>query len=592
MRELTMKTLLLTGAIVIIVVTVFMLLGLENKPKQHAVVGFSPTASCQFSEGQTTAFKIESSVTAQNHSDVFAGIMSWHVDKLSGDTAQIRASFSNVKLEQDMTLLEERAESPQGKIFFLEVNKNCKITSTAFTKSWEAKTRLLVAALLDNLTFALPKADTSQWQLSALDGLGDYTAHFSLINGSPLQIQRDKTDHLIRGAVDNFGLMLSLNKSTATATFNRANPLWWQSITGEEEISVKVQNEPEIVMLQKFSLHRDEGLFTTIEQVDWSMAEKLTPYDLPAQFSEVVVSYQSYEQAFSSFISAIKESSPRYYAAALEMAAWLKEHPEDVDLLVSQIYAELDDDARPTAFLALQLSGLRNATQALSEMVFDANLSQGDQSRAASALADIGVPTQEVADLLLSRATIKDIAGNSSLLGVGTMVDRSDDPVLREHIIDSLQQQFADTATISDRLTLIDSMGNTADPAFTDILSEQLTSQSDTTRRRAADALARLPSEQAQPVLLKALSSENNSSVSTALIKALKDSGAASSDVVDALAMRINSSDPQLRVASIDLLGAQQTETAKKLLVTQYKRETDVHVKKRIGRYLPAKDLR
>ncbi|MEX7539430.1 hypothetical protein SGI37_20650, partial [Providencia rettgeri] len=72
--------------------------------------------------------------------------MSWHIDKLSGDTAQIRASFSNVKLEQDMTLPEERAESPQGKIFFLEVNKNCKITSTAFTKSWEAKTRLLVAA--------------------------------------------------------------------------------------------------------------------------------------------------------------------------------------------------------------------------------------------------------------------------------------------------------------------------------------------------------------------------------------------------------------------------------------------------------------
>lgn len=587
-----MKTVLLASAVVIIAGTVFIKFGGISKPNQPEVVGLLQPASCDFSEGQKSAFKVESSVTADTQSDTFKAIMSWHVDEFNGDIAKIRASFSDVELKQAMTLPEERADFPQGQIFFLEVNKSCIITSTAFTKSWEPKTQLLVAALLDNLTFSLPKKSASHWQLSALDGLGDYTAHFSLINESPVQIQRNKTEHLIRGGVDNFGLMLSVNKSTATATFNRANPLWWQSITGEEEISVKVQNEPEILMLQTFSLQRDDQLFTAIEKIDWSMAEKSTPYDLPAQFDETVQIRQSYDETFDSFINAINDPSPRYYEAALEMAAWLKKHPEDVDLLVSEIYGALDDEARPTAFLALQLSGLNNATDALSEMVFDANLSQGDQSRAASALADIGMPSLEVADLLLSRSTIKDIAGNTSLLGVGSMVDRSDDPLLRKHIIDSLQQHFADTALLSEQLTLIDSMGNTADPAFTELLTEQLTSQSDTTRRRAADALARLPSEQAQPALLQALSSENNSSVSTALIKALKDSGAASSEVVNVLAMRINSSDPQLRVASIDLLGAQQTQTAKKLLATQYKRETDVHVKKRIGRYLPAKDLR
>ncbi|MBB1331832.1 hypothetical protein H5154_06480 [Pseudoalteromonas sp. SR44-5] len=62
--------------------------------------------------------------------------------------------------------------------------------------------------------------------------------------------------------------------------------------------------------------------------------------------------------------------------------------------------------------------------------------------------------------------------------------------------------------------------------------------------------------------------------------------------MVDALAKRVNSLDPQLRAASIDLLGAQQTQEAKNLLVTQYKRESDVYIKRRIGRYLSAKDLR
>ena len=592
MSKITMKSVLLASAVVIIAGTVFIKFGLVSKPNQLEVAGLLQPASCDFSEGQKSAFKVESSVTAENQSDTFKGVMSWHVDEFNGDIAKIRASFTDVELKQSMTLPEERADSPQGQIFFLEVNKSCIITSTAFTQSWEPKTQLLVAALLDNLTFSLPKKNASHWQLSALDGLGDYTAHFNLVNESPVQIQRAKNNHLTRGAVNDFGLILSVNKSIATATFNRGMPLWWQSITGEEEISVKVQNEPEIRMLQTFSLQRDDQLFTAIEQIDWSMAEKSTPYDLPAQFDETVQIRQSYDETFDSFINAINDPSPRYYEAALEMAAWLKKHPEDVNLLVSEIYGALDDEARPTAFLALQLSGLNNATDALSEMVFDANLSQGDQSRAASALADIGEPSREVADLLLSRSTMKDIAGNTSLLGMGSMVDRSDDPLLREYIIDSLQQNFADTASQSEQLTLIDSMGNTADPAFTELLSEQLISQSEATRRRAADALARLNSEQAQPALLKALSSENNSSVSAALVKALKDSGAASSDVVDALAKRVNSLDPQLRAASIDLLGAQQTQEAKNLLITQYKRESDVYIKRRIGRYLSAKDLR
>ena len=592
MSKITMKKGLLVSAVIILAITVLTTFEWYDEPKKDVVNTYFQPASCDFIKGQETAYKIESSTTANNQTDSFKAIMSWHVDELNGDIAKIRASFSHVEFEQAMTLPEERAESPQGKVFFLDINKHCIITSTAFTTSWNAKTRLLVAALLDNLTFKLPEKNESQWQLSAIDGLGDYTAIFDLVNDSPLQIQRRKTKHLTRGSVEEFGLMLSVKKSIATSTFNRNTPFWWQSISGEEQISVNVQNEPEILLVQTFSLERAEHLFTPIEHVSWRTAEKLTPYDLPAHFDESIVSHLSYEETFDSFINAIKAPSPRYYDAALEMAAWLKKHPEDVDLLVSEIYGTLDDEARPTAFLALQLSGLSIATEALSEMLFDANLSLGDQSRAASALADIGVPSLEVADLLLSRSTVKDSAGNTSLLGVGSMVDRSDDPLLREHIIDSLRQNFADTASQSEQLTLIDSMGNTADPAFTELLSEQLISQSEAKRRRAADALARLNSDKAQPALLKALISENSSSVSAALIKALKDSGAASSDVVDALAKRVNSADPQLRVASIDLLGAQQTQEAKNLLITQYKRESDVYIKRRIGRYLSAKDLR
>ncbi|WP_240222694.1 HEAT repeat domain-containing protein [Rheinheimera hassiensis] len=566
----------------------------ENSgPAQADLAASAPqAASCHLSVGQTAAFRFSSTVTAEGQSDTFEGVMSWQVEALNAGVARVRASFSKVSLSQDMTLAAERAASPQGLPFFLQVDSNCAISGTAFAPQWQPKSRLLVATQLDNFTFLLPQAGATQWQSAALDGLGDYTAHFSLLSQAPLQIQRQKTDHLIRGAADSFGIKISLQKSQATAMFNPAQPLWWQAISGEEIVSLQVAGQPEVIMQQRFSLQRDDQLFAAIPQTDWALAEKSVPYDLAPEFDEFITQQQSYTEAYTDFVSAITDSPPRYFDAALEMAAWLKKHPEDVDLLVAELRGQMADDARPTAFLALQLSGLNNAREALSDMVFDATMSQGDQSRAASALADLGTPRQDVAELLLARAAVKDIAGNASLLGAGSMVDRSDDPALRQYIMQSLQQQLVSTADQSERLILIDSMGNTGDAAFVDVLSQELSAQSTATRRRAADAISRLPAEQARPALLDALVLESDPQVSTALIDALKHAGATSPELVDVLEKRINSSDANQRAATIELLGSQQTERAQQLLIAQYKRETDAQLKMQIGRYVPARALR
>lgn len=551
-----------------------------------------PAAGCQLAVGQTAAFHFSSTVTAEGQSDTFEGVMSWQVEALNAGVARVRASFSKVNLSQDMTLAAERAESPQGLPFFLQVDSNCAISSTVFAPQWQPKSRLLVATQLDNFTFLLPPAGAAKWQSAALDGLGDYTAHFSMLSQTPLQIQRHKADHLIRGAADSFGIKIAVQKSQATAIFNPSQPLWWQAISGEEIVSLQVAGQPEVIMQQRFSLQRDDQLFAAIAQTDWALAEKSVPYDLAPEFDEFTTQQQSYTETYVAFISAITDTPPRYFDAALEMAAWLKKHPEDVDLLVAELRGQMDDDARPTAFLALQLSGLNNAREALSDMVFDTTMSQGDQSRAASALADLGTPRQDVAELLLSRAMIKDIGGNASLLGAGSMVARSDDPALRQYIMQSLQQQLVGTSDQSERLILIDSMGNTGDASFVEVLSHELSAESEATRRRAADAISRLPAEQARPALLDALVQESDPQVSTALIDALKHAGATSPELVDVLEKRINSSDANQRAATIDLLGSQQTERAQQLLIAQYKRETDARIKMQIGRYVPARALR
>lgn len=549
-------------------------------------------ANCSLTPGQTAAFELSSAVTAEGQSDSFKGVMSWQVEELNNGIARVRAKFNNVSLTQNMTLAAERATLPEGLPFFLEIDSNCAISSKAFPTEWQARARLLVATQLDNLTFLLPESGKTKWQIPALDGLGDYTAHFSLLGQDPLQIQRLKTDHLIRGAADSFGIHISLNKSVATATFDTAQPLWWQAVSGEEQMSMRTAGAPEIMMEQRFSLKRNDQLFSAIPQSSWALAEKTTPYDLPPELNELVTVHKSYHDAYHAFSSAIADKPPRYFDGALEMAAWLKQHPQDVDVLVAELRGQMDDDARPTAFLALELSGLTQARDALSIMLYDGSMSIGDQARAASALADLGAPSLEVADLLLLRAKTKDLAGNASLLGVGTMLDRTEDPGLRQHIMQSLQDQLASAADPSDRLILIDSIGNTGEAAFVEVLSQELISQSTATRRRAADALSRLPVEQARPALLNALTQENDPQVSIALIDALTDTGATSLELVDVLEKHISSPNANQRAATIDLLGAQKTERTRQLLIAQYKVETDVELKQRIGRYLPAKELR
>jgi len=587
------KVLVLAAATATIVVVIAFKPWRSSGPTQADIAASAaPAASCSFSVGQTAAFRFSSTVTAEGQSDTFEGVMSWQVEALNDGVARVRAAFDKVNLSQDMTLAAERAVSPQGLPFFLQVDSNCSITGTAFAPQWQPKSRLLVATQLDNFTFLLPPASVTQWQSSALDGLGDYTAHFSVLSHAQMQIQRHKTDHLIRGAADSFGIKIAVHKSQATAMFNPSQPLWWQTISGEEIVSLQVAGQPEVMMQQRFSLQRDDQLFAAIPQTDWALAEKSVPYDLAPEFDEFTTQQQSYTETYAAFISAITDTPPRYFDAALEMAAWLKKHPEDVDLLVAELRGQMADDARPTAFLALQLSGLNNAREALSDMMFDTTMSQGDQSRAASALADLGTPRQDVAELLLSRAMIKDIGGNASLLGAGSMVARSTDPALRQYIMQSLQQQLVDASDQSERLILIDSMGNTGDATFVEVLSHELSAESEATRRRAADAISRLPAEQARPALLDALVQESDPQVSTALIDALKHAGATSPELLDVLEKRISSSDTNQRAATIDLLGAQQTERAQQLLITQYKRETDAHIKMQIGRYVPAKALR
>lgn len=555
----------------------------------------SAAARCLFVPHQTLAFHMTSTVSAHGETDRFSAVMNWEVDEVTAEHTRVRAAFSNVAFSQELTLAQERATSPEGLPFVLEIQPDCSIAQLGFSAAWQPATRMLVSTLLDNFTFRLPLSQSHQWHSEEADGLGKYSAAFALEATDPVMIRRHKNNHQARGETAAFGLDVKLLQADAVGIFTPASPGWWHSVNGQEEMAFLMPGQDPIHMVQHFTLQRDNSRFTAVAALNWNDADFSNPYNVAVKLlptDTLAGQFQNYDEAHQAFATAINEQPPRYYDAALAMAAWLKQHPQDVQILVAELLADLPANMRPTAFFALQLSGTGEARTALSELINNDTLSITDQARAASALADIGKPERETVDLLLNRAETADTAGSVSLLGVGSMMSRISDGELKEHVISSLQQRNAAAGSLSDELLVLDAMGNSGAAEFMPVLTEKLTSDSTSVRRHAALALAKIPGGEAGKILLQQLSTEEDAKVTSTLFKALKTAGTDMSDVLPALDNRLTSAADTQRAAIVELLGSQDTDDARQLLAAQFKRETNARIQQRIGRYVPADMLR
>lgn len=600
-----MKRLLSVLIVAIIIGGVFVVDKMWILPKADLVVLSSDVyqaTNCRLSPGERAAFRLNSTVTAQGQSDRFDSTMSWEVVALNEGVARVRAAFSSVAFTQELSLPSERASSPEGLPFFLEIDSKCAVVTKAFSSKWDVKTRLLVSTQIENYAFVLPETGQRTWEVKAFDGMGSYTANFTRVDQPSLLIRREKSHHLSKRGAESFGISISLDNARAQANFDEALPMWWQSVSGQEHVTVRAPGQPEVTMIQHYSLERDDAQFVSVPMLKWddpdvsiaknSASDYRSSQPKSSEFSVLKNKHQSYSGARAAFNQAISETPPLYFDAALELAGWLKENPADVGILIAELYGDLDEESRPTVFHALQLSGTSEAKKALIEIIDERALSDIDQARAVSALADLDEPSQEVVDVLLDRAKTDDTAGKVSILAVGTMASRADNTALRQHMLTALNDRHSAASYTSERLVLLDAMGNTKDERFLELLNDELGSSTHDIRRHAALALSKLPAEMAKPVLFSRLMEEQDPRVSTTLIKALKKTGAASVELTAALDQLLTQSRDNQRTAIVDLLGAQSSNDARQLLAKQFKREKNVHIKQRIGRYLPAEALR
>ncbi len=579
----------------------------ESRTAARTAKTATPAAPrCHFEPGERAAFALESTVrdVRGEETDHLRGTLSWEVaEQLSASRWRLRAAFSGVSHSQTLTLPEERVTGPLTDAFFVDVDASCRLVDFGFAQDWDARKRRLVQATLATHEFVLPPTGRStSWTASQVDGLGSFEASYAIARGTTArELRVDRRKPAYDGlAGEAFGVSLVVVDSRATAQFDRERPQWLTASSGLERVQILVQGQVEADLLQRFSLVRDDARFVAVPSLSPDDADFRDPADLEIEHERLVdaeQAHRSYEEALEAFLGRFAggDEDPSY-AAARELAAWLKSHPEGAQLLAQALRADaIDDAARPALFLGLELSGTDEARGALSELLVDPQLRSVDRARAASALADIGEPTRSTAELLLAQAQGEGDAmvANVSVLGLGSMAKRSGDDELRSYVRDSLDEALAAAVDEGEARVLLDAMGNSGDPAFADAIESHLAAESAATRQHAAQALGRLDPAEAGPRLLERLGAETDPMVSAAIVDAYH--GPASAEAIATMSDKLGqSTSASERAALIAWLGAaSRTEpAAQRRLVAYAQRETDARLLQQIGTYVPAAELR
>lgn len=590
-----------------------MMYGLPHDKDSRAAARTTKTKApaaqqCRFEPGEQAAFAFESTVrdVRGEATDHLRGTLSWEVsERLGANRWRLRAALSDVSHTQSLTLPDERVSGSLAEPFFVDVDASCRLVDFGFVPEWQARKRRLVQSTLATHEFVLPLSGRKSWTATQTDGLGSFEASYAIVPGPTtreLRVDRRKAAYADQGG-EAFGLSLVVVGAKASASFDPERPQWLRASSGLEHVQILVQGQVEADLIQEFSLRRDDARFVAVPPLSPDDADFRDPADLDIEHDRLVDAEQSkrsYEEAIEAFLGHFGgqfggDADPSY-AAARELAGWLKSHPEGAQQLASALRDDaIASAARPALFLGLELSGTDESRGVLAELLVDPQLRSVDRARAASALADIGEPTRSTAELLLAQARTESDAmvANVSMLGLGSMAKRSGDDELRSYVRDSLDGALASAADASQARVVLDAMGNTGDSAFANTLESHLADESAATREHAAQALGRLDPVEAGPRLLDRLGAETDPAVSAAIVGAYK--GPASADAIATMSDKLaGSTSVSERAALIAWLGtASGSEpAAQRLLVAHVRRETDARLLQQIGTYLPAAELR
>lgn len=318
--------------------------------------------------------------------------------------------------------------------------------------------------------------------------------------------------------------------------------------------------------------------------------------DIPAAKSDL-----SYTAFLEGFLDELERDA---VLAKQRLIGYLLAHPEALAQLRDQIAAQAFSDFELVHILfAIAKTGSAEAQMVLSTLIRDDSLDVSTRLRVLFALPEVPFIHDNLVEAVRSHAreladpkSASNDMSSTSLLISGVLARNATEviPHVEERLVQDIEEVLTKHPDPHVRANAIDALGNYGQLAFAETIENYTQSPHEAERVAAVEALAQIPSERRESVLLQNLRGETSPLVRTATLNSLRSIGIQQPNsfapLRDVLA---GDQDANHRVLAVDVLGQalKKLPEGRKILREHVQMETDPKVLQTIGRYLNAYEL-
>ncbi|RYZ59393.1 MAG: HEAT repeat domain-containing protein [Proteobacteria bacterium] len=392
----------------------------------------------------------------------------------------------------------------------------------------------------------------------------------------------------------------------------KESALWFPKIQVAEELSIysgakheKRNIQYTISMLQV----KDEPMMPRAPiaspyRVEKKIGQDLRGNDRPSIYDNVNKTPPAAKDLKSAIEAFREQLSANGVEAKSQLIEFLKAHPEAIKDLQAMIEQnQFTDQELINVLFVLAKVGSDEAQDAMASLISNEGLDRGTRIRTIFAVGEIRLPSGGVIaairkeyQSLVSGGAVMDELSSTALLNGGLLAHNLRDvmPGEEDRILGDIEEVYKNAKSSEIKANAIDAMGNSSSLGFWDEISESAKSNSDLERRAAYEAMARVPSDAREQVLIDAMGSDRIAPARLAAIQTLKSVGVKDAQSLEKLKSALaREPDAINRAAAVQIVGQAIPfqPQAKEVLMEQIKKESDPGVLQAAGRFVSAYDI-
>ncbi|WP_105167799.1 HEAT repeat domain-containing protein [Pseudoalteromonas sp. T1lg23B] len=395
------------------------------------------------------------------------------------------------------------------------------------------------------------------------DNMGRYKVRYERVDDTSLMRQKLVYLQTTQGS-NLFNFKLPEVKSD---TFNiRQNACWLSSLEGENhtfvesekgDIRINVQQQVSFKISQQPLPSKALLLSLPIDPKKWPMLPSSVVYPKPAP---------NPLQDAQTFLNAL---------TAMDLAS-LDEKTLEQLLYDNQAYllslqqairdGLFTDKALSRLFLKLGQNDTSNAHQLLVNLYLDNEIAGKQRFRSLMALKYIENPLSEhLVEQIFSHLDSSELSSEeqllsrSSMMVMGIIANNQSGSDFANKITDTLADKLITTRDQKKQASLLSALGNSRDARHQDNINKFMSDNDAELRRRAAEALGKMPNPQSLKMLEKRLGAEQNNKAKSAILEAMGNNRLDRRQLDTLLTYTEKSANKSLRLSAINAAAKQQS---------------------------------